>query len=43
MPFIALHDKNGNVVKVYRKEGPLTDLVNQLNKLKEELQNPKAA
>lgn len=34
MPFIALHDKNGNVVKVYRKEGPLTDLVNQLNKLK---------
>lgn len=34
MPFIALHDKNGNLVKVYRKEGPLTDLVNQLNKLK---------
>ena len=33
MPFIALHDKNGNIVKVYRKEGPLTDLVNQLNKL----------
>lgn len=34
MPFIALHDKNGNVVKLYRKEGALTDLVNQLNKLK---------
>lgn len=34
MPFIALHDKDGSLVKEYRKEGPLTDLINQLNKLK---------
>lgn len=34
MPFIALHDKNGNLVKEYRNEGPLTDLINQLNKPK---------
>ncbi len=34
MPFIALHNKNGDVVKVYRKEGALTDLISQLDKLK---------
>ncbi len=34
MPFIALHDKNGNMVKTYRKEGALPDLINQINKLK---------
>ena len=34
MPFIALHDKNGNLVKMYREEGALPGLVKQLDNLK---------
>jgi thioredoxin-related protein len=34
MPFIALHDKHGNLIKMYREEGALPDLVKQLNSLK---------
>jgi thiol-disulfide isomerase/thioredoxin len=34
MPFIALYTKNGDLVKMYRKEGALGELVAELNKLK---------
>lgn len=34
MPFIALYTKNGDIVKEYRTDGPLTDLSIQLNSLK---------
>jgi thioredoxin-related protein len=32
-PFIALHDRNGNLVKLFRDEGALPDVVNQLGNL----------
>lgn len=34
MPFIALYTKNGNLVKEYRKEGALPDLLQQLGSLR---------
>lgn len=34
MPFIALHNKNGDLVKSYRKEGPIAELVDMLKTLK---------
>jgi hypothetical protein len=34
MPFIALHDSNGSLVKIFREEGTLPDVVKQLNNLK---------
>jgi thioredoxin-related protein len=33
MPFLALYTKNGDLVKEYRNEGAIPDLVNQLKKL----------
>jgi thioredoxin-related protein len=34
MPFLALHDSNGNLVRMFREEGTLPDLVKHLNNLK---------
>lgn len=34
MPFMALYTKSGDLVKMYRKEGELPDLIKRLNKLK---------
>lgn len=34
MPFAALHDKNGNLIKSYTRDIPLQDLSNLLNRLK---------
>ena len=34
LPFIALHDKMGNMVKTFRKDGALPALAAQLNNLK---------
>ena len=33
MPFIALHDRNGNLVKLFREEGALPHVVKQLDHL----------
>jgi hypothetical protein len=34
MPFMALHDSNGNLVNTFREDGGLPDLVRQLDHLK---------
>jgi thiol-disulfide isomerase/thioredoxin len=34
MPFAALHDKNGNLIRSYERDVPLQDLSNLLNRLK---------
>lgn len=34
MPFAALHDKNGNLIKSFSRNVPLKDLSNRLNQLK---------
>jgi hypothetical protein len=34
MPFIALHDRNGNLVQMFREEGALPEMVKRMNNLK---------
>ena len=34
MPFVALYDKNGNLLMTYKKTVPMADLVERLGKLK---------
>jgi hypothetical protein len=34
MPFVALYDKNGNLISSWQKDIPVNDLVSILKKLK---------